>query len=75
VRKTVSGDAISDIACCFRAFRRECVEDLKFFKGMHRFLPTLLRMEGYSVTEIAVAHHPRISGHLWNMEPTPACTL
>jgi dolichol-phosphate mannosyltransferase len=70
VRNTVSGDMIGDAACCFRAFRRECVEDLKFFKGMHRFLPTLLRMEGYTVTEIAISHHPRVSGRshygIWN---------
>jgi len=62
VRNTVSGDTMSDIACCFRAFRRECVEDLRFFQGMHRLLPMLLRMEGYTVSEIAVTHRPRLSG-------------
>jgi hypothetical protein len=38
------------------------VADLKFFKGMHRFLPTLVKMEGFTVTEIPISHHPRVAG-------------
>jgi glycosyltransferase involved in cell wall biosynthesis len=45
VRNKLSGETISDAGCCFRAFKRECVADLKFFKGMHRFLPTLFKIE------------------------------
>ncbi len=70
VRNRVSGENISDSGCNYRAFRRECVEDLKFFKGMHRFLPTLLRIEGYSVTEVPIANNPRFAGAsnygVWN---------
>ena len=42
-------------AARYRAFKRECIENLKFFKGMHRFLPTLFKIEGFTVTEIAVS--------------------
>jgi dolichol-phosphate mannosyltransferase len=70
VRNKLSGETISDAGCCFRAFRRECVANIKFFRGAHRFLPTLIRMEGFSVTEIPVAHHPRRAGSthygIWN---------
>ncbi len=70
VRNKVSGETISDAGCCFRAFRRECVAHVKFFKGAHRFLPTLIRMEGFRVTEIPIAHHPRRAGRshygVWN---------
>jgi hypothetical protein len=38
------------------------VADLKFFKGMHRFLPTLVKMEGFTVAEIPISHHPRGAG-------------
>lgn len=62
VRNRLSGENISDAGCCFRAFKRECVAELKFFKGMHRFLPTLIRMEGFSVTEIPVRQNPRTAG-------------
>ena len=62
VRNKLSGENISDAGCCYRAFKRECVEDLKFFKGMPRFMPTLIRMEGFSVTEIAISSNPRFAG-------------
>ena len=70
VRNKLSGESISDAGCCYRVFRRECVADLKFFKGIHRFLPTLIKMEGFTVTEIPVRHNPRTAGEshygVWN---------
>jgi dolichol-phosphate mannosyltransferase len=70
VRNKLSGETISDAGCCFRAFKRECVADLKFFKGMHRFLPTLFKIDGYTVAEIPIRHNPRASGEahygVWN---------
>ncbi|HOW64350.1 MAG TPA: glycosyltransferase family 2 protein [Candidatus Paceibacterota bacterium] len=70
VRNLLSGEQISDAGCTYRAFKRECVSNLKFFKGMHRFLPTLIKMEGYTVVEIPVANNPRFAGQshygVWN---------
>jgi dolichol-phosphate mannosyltransferase len=70
VRNKLSGETISDAGCCFRAFKRECIADLKFFKGMHRFLPTLFKIEGFVVAEIPVRHNPRHAGQahygIWN---------
>jgi glycosyltransferase involved in cell wall biosynthesis len=62
VRNKLSGENISDAGCCYRAFKRECIQDLKFFKGMHRFMPTLFRMEGFTVTEIPISNNPRFAG-------------
>ncbi|MCX8091107.1 MAG: glycosyltransferase family 2 protein [Verrucomicrobiae bacterium] len=62
VRNALSGETISDAGCCFRAFRRECVAEVKFFRGAHRFLPTLIRMEGFRVVEVPIRHHPRTAG-------------
>jgi len=70
VRNKVSGERISDAGCTYRAFKRECIAGVKFFKGMHRFLPTLFKIEGFTVTEIEVANHPRFAGQshygVWN---------
>ena len=70
VRNKLSGETISDSGCCFRAFKRECIADLKFFKGMHRFMPTLIKMEGFSVTEIPISTNRRFAGKtnygVWN---------
>jgi dolichol-phosphate mannosyltransferase len=70
IRNWLSGETIADSGCCYRAFKRECIENLKFFKGMHRFMPTLIRMEGFRVTEIPISTNPRFSGTtnygVWN---------
>ncbi|HHT9136151.1 MAG TPA: glycosyltransferase family 2 protein [Candidatus Wunengus sp. YC60] len=69
-RNKLSDENISDAGCTYRAFRRECIENIKFFKGAHRFLPTLIKMEGFTVTEIPVTNNPRFSGQshygVWN---------
>jgi glycosyltransferase involved in cell wall biosynthesis len=70
VRNWLSGEQISDAGCTYRAFKRECIGNLKFFKGMHRFLPTLFKLEGFTVTEIEVSNNPRFAGQsnygVWN---------
>jgi dolichol-phosphate mannosyltransferase len=70
VRNLLSNDNISDAGCCYRAFKRECIANLKFFKGMHRFMPTLFKIEGFTVTEIPIAANRRHAGRshygVWN---------
>jgi len=70
VRNWLSGETITDSGCNFRAIKRACLDDLKFFNGMHRFLPTLLKIEGYRVTEIPITNQPRLAGQskygVWN---------
>ncbi len=62
VRNALSEESIQDSGCTFRAFRRECLQDLTLYTGFHRFIPTLLRMQGYRVLEAPVRHRPRRYG-------------
>ena len=62
IRNALSDESIRDSGCTFRAFRRECLRDLALYRGLHRFIPTLLRMRGYRVIEIPVNHRPRRFG-------------
>jgi glycosyltransferase involved in cell wall biosynthesis len=72
-RRKVTGDNVRDVGCSLRAMRRECVQNLKLYTGMHRFLPTLMMYDGWTVTEIPVNHRERrwgkskygISNRLW----------
>ena len=73
-RNAVTGDRVTDVGCSLRVFRREAVDGIFVFKGMHRFLPTLIKMNGYDkIAEISVSHRPRrygrtkygISNRLW----------
>jgi glycosyltransferase involved in cell wall biosynthesis len=62
VRNRVTHESIADVGCTLRAFRAEYARRIPVFNGMHRFLPTLLRMEGARVTEVPVNHRPRLYG-------------
>jgi glycosyltransferase involved in cell wall biosynthesis len=62
VRNRVTREAVTDVGCTLRACRREFLRRIPAFSGMHRFLPTLLRMAGARVTEVPVHHRPRLHG-------------
>jgi dolichol-phosphate mannosyltransferase len=62
VRNLFLHESVPDSACSLKAFRRDCVANLKLYGGMHRFFPRLLEMEGYTVGQVVVRHHPRLYG-------------
>ncbi|HSL84392.1 MAG TPA: glycosyltransferase family 2 protein [Thermoanaerobaculia bacterium] len=62
VRNRLTGDTVTDVGCTLRACRAELLRDLPVFAGMHRFLPTLLRLQGARVTEVPVRHRARRFG-------------
>jgi dolichol-phosphate mannosyltransferase len=62
VRNRLSDETITDTGCSLKAYRREALSRLTLYNGMHRFLPTLLKMEGFRVREMPVGHRPRAHG-------------
>ena len=62
VRSRFTKDYVRDTGCTLKAMRRECVSTLVPFKGMHRFIPALIRGAGYRLVEIPVNHRPRRFG-------------
>jgi dolichol-phosphate mannosyltransferase len=62
VRNRWTRESITDVGCTLKAYRVEFLRRIPMFTGMHRFLPTLLRMEGARVTEMPVHHRPRLHG-------------
>jgi glycosyltransferase involved in cell wall biosynthesis len=62
IRNWISEETINDSACSLKLYKRHCLEGLKLYTGMHRFMPTLVKMRGYSVLEIPVKHSPRFAG-------------
>jgi len=62
VRIWLTKDPIKDTGCSLKAFRAEVLKRCKIYKGMHRFLTTLIRMEGGTVVEVDVNHRPRPKG-------------
>jgi glycosyltransferase involved in cell wall biosynthesis len=62
VRNRLTGESIADVGCSLKAYRAEFLGRIPMFTGMHRFLPTLLKLEGARVKEVPVAHRPRLHG-------------
>src|SRR5207245_5986855 len=61
-RRMVLKDSVTDIGCSFKAYRREALEDLPMFVGVHRFLPALCGFRGARLVEVRLAHRARRHG-------------
>jgi dolichol-phosphate mannosyltransferase len=70
VRSTVLRDGTRDTGCGLKAFRRDLFLNLPYFDGLHRFLPALVRREGYEVGYVDVIDRSRRHGQsnygLWD---------
>ena len=62
VRSRFTKDGVRDTGCTLKAMRCECANELVPFKGMHRFIPALVKAAGYRLVEIPVNHRPRRFG-------------
>jgi dolichol-phosphate mannosyltransferase len=62
VRNWITNDTITDTGCSLKLVKRDAIDRVKLFTGMHRFLPTLVRMNGRKVVEMPVNHRPRRFG-------------
>jgi glycosyltransferase involved in cell wall biosynthesis len=69
-RNRVTHESIADVGCTIRVMRARYLKNLKLYTDMHRFLPTLLRLEGCRIVEVPVNHRPRAKGKskygVWN---------
>jgi glycosyltransferase involved in cell wall biosynthesis len=62
VRSRFVGDGVRDTGCTLKAMRRVCVHALVPFKGVHRFIPALVKNAGFTIVEIPVNHRARQFG-------------
>ncbi len=62
LRDILIKDHIHDSGCALKVYRRECFENINLFGEMHRFIPALLQIKGFTVGEVEVNHRPRMAG-------------
>ncbi len=62
IRRSILNDGISDTGCSLKAFRREHVELLVPFNGLHRYLPAIFKHANLRITETPVNHRARTQG-------------
>ncbi len=62
LRGWLLNDHTRDTGCGLKAFPREVFLSLPYFDHQHRFLPALVRREGYDISLVDVSHRPRLAG-------------
>lgn len=62
VRSRFTGDGVRDTGCTLKVLRTPCRDSLVLFRGMHRFIPALIKGGGHKITEMPVNHRPRVAG-------------
>lgn len=62
VRGWICEDGVQDTGCSLKIYRRECLDKIKMYHGLHRFLPALFKIEGFRVREVPVNHRERTRG-------------
>ncbi|MBL8672913.1 MAG: glycosyltransferase family 2 protein [Alphaproteobacteria bacterium] len=62
IRSALLGDDTRDTGCGLKLFRRDLFLDLPYFAHMHRFLPALVKRQGFAVVSVPVNHRPRLHG-------------
>jgi glycosyltransferase involved in cell wall biosynthesis len=62
IRNRLSEETINDSACSLKVYKRHCLEGIFLFNGAHRFMPTLVKMRGFTVLEVPVKHSHRFAG-------------
>jgi dolichol-phosphate mannosyltransferase len=62
VRSRVCQDGMKDTGCSLKIYRTKCLEKIKLYQGMHRFLPALFKIEGFRIKQVPVNHRERVKG-------------
>jgi len=62
VRSAILKDGTRDTGCGLKAFRRDVFLMMPYFDGLHRFLPALMRREGFDIAYVDVIDRPRHAG-------------
>jgi len=69
-RRMMINDEIFDTCCPLKIIKTSFAQQMPFFKGMHRFIPALIQLQGGKVKQVPISHYPRYAGtskyHFWN---------
>jgi len=62
LRKLMIHDGIHDSGCSLKVYKKECFEGVSLYGEMHRFIPAILKIKGFTIGEVEVNHRPRVAG-------------
>lgn len=62
IRRTLINDEINDTGCPLKIIKTEVAQRIPFFKGMHRFIPALIKLQNGKIKQVPVQHRERVAG-------------
>lgn len=62
LRRKLTNEMIHDSGCTLRIYKKTVLRDLDLYGEMHRFIPAILSLKGYRITEVPVHHRKRLYG-------------
>jgi len=62
INNIVLGVGLHDNTCPVKVFRRECVSNLTYFREFHRFIPVMVKYQGFTIREMKICHRRRSRG-------------
>ena len=75
IRRALLNDDIKDTGCPLKIIKTETAKKMPFFKGSHRLIPSLIKIQSGKTIQIPVRHSPRIAGvakyNFWNRLVSP----
>ncbi len=70
MRWLIVRDGIHDSGCSLKVYRKECFEGVHLYGEMHRFIPAILKIKGFTVGEMVVNHRSRTRRNQVQLEGT-----
>lgn len=62
VVKWITGIALNDFNCPFKAYRAAVLREIQVYGELHRYIPVLANARGFTMTEVKIKNLPRKSG-------------
>jgi len=59
---SITNIKLHDTGCALKGYKKEVIDGIRLYGELHRFLPALTKVEGATITEVVVRHHPRKFG-------------
>ena len=60
--RLISGIKLNDFNCGFKAYKINVVKSLTLYGGLHRFIPILVKKNGFTIKELSINHRKRVHG-------------
>ncbi len=62
VRNWFTNDEMDDTGCPLKIIRTDYAKRIPMFRGLHRFLPAMILLQGGRIKQVPIKHFPRVAG-------------